>query len=117
MINSIQLEKKVILEIKNISPKKTFPTSSALFYEGQTPIVAFLLIDGSVQLQKKKKTKKTLTPGSLFGLNELMTNSPSKLSAVVEADSTVCFLDKSTIREVIQEENSPLASFLRDKTK
>lgn len=114
-INSIKLENESITEIKKISPVKKFSISSPLFYEGQIPIVAYLLVDGCIHLLKNKKIKKILKPGSLIGLNELMTNSPSKLSAQVVAESTLCFLDKSTIQEIIHEDNSSLSELLKEE--
>lgn len=111
--NAIILEKADITEVKKISPPKKFFINSPLFYEGQVPVVAYLLLNGCIQLLKNNKVKKVLKPGSLIGLNELMTNSPSKLGAEVKAESTLCFLDKSTILEVIEEENSALADLFK----
>lgn len=108
--NLIKLENQVISEIARISTQKKFSISSTLFYEGQVPIVAYLLIDGCIKLTKKNKTKKILKPGALIGLNELMTNSPASLSASVQADSILCFLDKSTILEDLKNKDSSLAS-------
>jgi CRP-like cAMP-binding protein len=108
-INSIKVENTDIKEIKKISPLVRFSISSPLYYEGQVPVVAYLLLDGAIQLLKNKKIKQILKPGSLIGLNELMTNSPANLSAEVKAESTLCFLDKSTILEVIHDKNSTLA--------
>ena len=78
---SIKVELSDISDIKKVSPPKKFTISSPLFYEGQVPIVAYLLIEGCIQLLKNKKIKKIIKPGSLIGLDELMTNSPAKLSA------------------------------------
>lgn len=96
---SIKLNPEDIALIKELSPMRKFDLTSPLFYEGQVPIVAYLLVDGSIVLFKKKKIKNILKAGSLVGLNELLSNSPSKLSAQVSADSILCFLDKSTMLE------------------
>ncbi|MDO9182754.1 MAG: cyclic nucleotide-binding domain-containing protein [Bacteriovorax sp.] len=117
ILTSIKLETASICEITKLSTQKRFSTSSPLFYEGQIPIVAYLLLEGCIQLLKNKKIKHILRPGSLIGLDELMSNSPSKHEAFVHAESTLCFLDKSTILEIIHEENSSLAFLLRDKAK
>lgn len=115
--DAIKLEADFIEEIKKISHQKKFSTQSPLFYEGQIPVVAYLVIDGCVQLLKNKKVKKILKPGSLIGLNELMTHSPAKLSAHAMPDSTLCFLDKSTIKEITSDEGSPLAKFFMEEMK
>ena len=114
-IYSIKLESKIISEIEEISQQKKISITSPLFYEGQIPIVAYLLLDGCIQLLKNKKIKKNVKPGSLIGLNELMTNTPAKLSAFVQAESTLCFLDKSTIQDIISHQNSSLASLLKEE--
>ena len=93
---------------------RKFSLSSTLFYEGQVPIVAYLVIDGSVALLKKKKIKNIIKAGSLIGVNELMTNSPSKMSAEVAADTTLCFLDKSTMLEIMNYEKSELSKLLSE---
>jgi CRP-like cAMP-binding protein len=112
IINSIKLESRVISEITKISQKKKFLVNSTLYYENQIPIAAYLLVEGCIHLLKNKKIKKILKPGSLIGLNELIENSPSKISAQVQADSTLYFLDKSTLIETLKLENSELSIFL-----
>ena len=114
---AIKLEDHSVMEIKKISSQKKYSVQSPLFYEGQIPIVAYLIIDGGIQLIKNKKIKKTLKPGSLIGLSELMTNSPSKLSALVQPESTLCFLDKSTIKEIILEDCTTLAQIFKEESK
>lgn len=65
---------------------------------------------------KNKKIKKILKPGSLIGLSEMMTNAPSKLTAQVQAETTLCFLDKSTVKEIIHhEEDSDLTRLIKEE--
>ncbi|MFA6236356.1 MAG: cyclic nucleotide-binding domain-containing protein [Bacteriovorax sp.] len=116
-LNFIALENKIIAEITKFSPLMKFPADAPLFYEGQIPIVAYLLIDGCIHLFKKKKQKKSLKAGSLIGYSEMMNNSPSELTAQIQADSTVCFLDKSTIIEILKGDDSQLAAFLKESEK
>lgn len=114
-LNSIPLESKTIAEILKFSPMKKYHIDAPLFYEGQIPIVAFLLIEGCIQLFKNKKQKKNIKAGSLIGYTELMTNCPAELSAKVQAESTICFLDKSTIQEILLKKNSALAMLLSER--
>ncbi|MBP9682087.1 MAG: cyclic nucleotide-binding domain-containing protein [Bacteriovorax sp.] len=116
-IEAINLENQSVMEIKKISSEKKYNTQCPLFYEGQVPIVAYLLIEGCIQLIKNKKIKKILKPGALIGLSELMTNSPAKLSALVQPESTLCFLDKSTIKEIIHDDNTSLAQLLKEEVR
>ena len=110
-----KLDLENIVEIKKISPPKKFTINSPLFYEGQIPVVAYLLLDGCIQLVKNKKIKKTIRPGCIIGLNELMNNSPAKLSAQVQAESTICFIDKSTIQEILHDEHATLAHIFKEQ--
>lgn len=108
---TIKLDPKLVSEIKEFSPVRKFSATSPLFYEGQVPIVAYLIISGSVVLSKNKKVRSIIKEGNIIGLNELMTHSPSKLSAEVSPESTLCFLDRSTMLEIINHEKSELSHF------
>jgi len=109
----VKLDKSFIEEIQTIAPVKMFQANSPLFYEGQTPIVAYLIVDGVVNLTKNKKIKTTLRSGSLLGVKELMSNSPSSMSAEALAHTKVCFLDKSTIKEIIHTHTDELGEFFK----
>lgn len=105
----IKLDKEHIEKIKAVSQSRSFPTSSPLFYEGQTPVVAFLVLEGTVNLTKNRKIKSSLRSGALIGLRELMSNSPSGVSAEALPHTSVCFIDKSTIIEIIKSNESDLS--------
>lgn len=112
-INSIKLDNETISEIKEILPFQKINTPSPLFYEGQIPNVAYLLIEGTIELLKNKKIKKKLKPGHLIGLNELMSNTPSQLTANAQAESVLCYLDKSTVIDMIKDDQTSLSHFLK----
>lgn len=98
----IRLDRDHINQIRNIALKEnSFKSASTLFYEGQTPIVAYLIIDGVVNLIKNRKIKTSLRTGALIGLKELMANRPVPLEAKVEPNSSIVFLDRSTVQEII----------------
>lgn len=89
-----------------------YTAHSELFYEGQTPMVGYLLIDGHIQLLRNKKVKKILDAGTLLGVRELMTNAPMTYTAQILPETTVLFLDKSTIFELLKG-HGPLSDSLR----
>ncbi|MCO4793388.1 MAG: cyclic nucleotide-binding domain-containing protein [Bacteriovoracaceae bacterium] len=95
------LKTELIEKIKSVAPIHKYTVQSDLFYEGQTPVVAFLLLDGHVQLVKNKKIKKVLSFGDLIGLKELIHHLPYPLSAQVLPNTEMVFLDKSTILEIL----------------
>jgi CRP-like cAMP-binding protein len=110
----IRLDKEHIEKIKEITQKQVFTNQSPLFYEGQTPVVALLILDGAVNLMKNRKVKSTLRSGALIGLKELMSNMPSSVSAEAQPNTAVCFLDKSTILEIINQDQNDLSLIFKN---
>ena len=111
---SIKLDEHLIDEIRKFVPTKVYSTNCPLFYEGQTPVVAYLVVEGSIHLIKNKKIKSIIKEGNLVGLNELMNNLPSKYSAEALLNTQLCFLDKSTVFEIIEHNNSTLSQKVRN---
>jgi CRP-like cAMP-binding protein len=99
-IKHIELSSDLIKKITAYFPSKIFKSQSHLFYEGQVPISGFLILDGSIQISKKKKFKKILQAGSLLGLFELMHKMPIPISAEAFPNTEVCFIDKTTLLEL-----------------
>lgn len=95
------LDPELIEKIKSVAPIHRYTVSTDLFYEGQTPVVAFLLLNGHVQLVKNKKVRKVLNTGDLIGLRELIHHTPFPLSVQVLPNTDMVFLDKSTILEIL----------------
>jgi CRP-like cAMP-binding protein len=96
-----QIQNKFIDKLKEISSIRTYPHQADLYYEGQTPIVAYLLLQGRAHFTKNSKVKGTIESGHIIGLRELWFHQPSKLGARAMPNSEICFLDKSTIQEII----------------
>ncbi len=101
--NILILEKSVIDEITSHTNIHTYQLQLNLYYEGQIPIVGYLLLEGHIQLLRNKRVKSVLSKGTLFGVHELMTNTPIQHCAEVLPNSKICFLDKSTILEFVNE--------------
>lgn len=101
------LDSELIEKIKSVAPIHRYTVSTDLFYEGQTPVVAFLLLNGHVQLVKNKKVRKVLNTGDLIGLRELIHHIPFPLSAQVLPNTDMVFLDKSTILEILDVVHDP----------
>lgn len=103
----------MIEKITTHFPTKIYKSHSHLFYEGQIPISGYLVLDGSIQISKKKKFKKMLQSGSLIGVAELMNKIPSPISAEVFPNTVVCFLDKSTLIEIYSKADSEILTVLK----
>ncbi len=82
---------------------RIFQTASDIVYPGQIPIVGYLILEGEILLIKNKKIIERVTAGNVFGVVELMNNKPIKYTARIAPNSKVYILDRSTIKEIIQE--------------
>ena len=99
--NIIEVSEEILEKIKSISESHTYTADSDLYYEGQIPVVAYLLLKGEVTLIKKRRKSIPIRHGSLFGLKELMRLEKSVYGAQIKAGSEVCFLNRSSINEII----------------
>ena len=109
----VKISKDIIEKIKKISNPHCYSTQSNLFYEGQTPIVAYLLVEGHIHLSRNKEVKEILAAGTLLGLKELMNNEAVDVDAQILPNTKVHFLDRSTVLEVLnaKKEDSTLQEF------
>ncbi len=112
-IKFIELDADLLEKIQQFFPSKKFKTQSHLFYEGQIPISGYLVLDGSIKISKKKKLKKILSAGSLIGVDELIQKKPVEVSAEVFPNTELCFIDKTTLLEIIKKESLDLSITLR----
>jgi CRP-like cAMP-binding protein len=99
-IHFINLSSEAIKSLKKIASFKTYSTNAPLHYQGQTPIVAYLIIKGNILLLKNNKIYHKLTKGCLIGYQELFLNAPSMFTAKILGDTEICYIDKSTILEI-----------------
>jgi CRP-like cAMP-binding protein len=74
-------------------------------------MVAYLIIDGIVNLTKSKKVKSVIHAGGVIGIKELIKHTPSTVSAEALANTTVCYLDRSTVMDIMQNGDLELSSF------
>lgn len=112
-IKHIDLSRSLIEKLKVHFPIKVFKSHSHLFYEGHIPISGFLIIDGTIQVSKKNKLKKLLSKGTLVGLRELLSKTPSNISVEVFPNTEVFFLDRSTVLELKENGNSEIKSLMK----
>ncbi len=113
-LKHIELSRELVEKIIAHFPTKVYKSQAHLFYEGQIPISGYLIIDGSIQISKKKKFKKMLQKGSLIGVSELMNKAPSAISAEVFPNTQLCFLDRTTLLEVYNKADKELSGLLQN---
>lgn len=113
-IHFIKLSEKAIKSLKKIATFKSYSTKTPLHYQGQTPIVAYLIIKGSILLQKRSEIVHKLSKGSIVGFREFFMNTPSKYTATVLEKSEICYIDKSTILEIQKSENTEFRTLYKE---
>ncbi len=91
----------VIERILSLSMPYTYNHHSQLFYEGQTPIVAYLVLEGELHLTKNKRIRSKVYPGQILGLHELVDHTPHPFAAEALPKTRVVFLDISTVKEIL----------------
>ena len=107
-LSHIELSNELIKKITSYFPSKKYTTQSHLFYEGQVPISGYLILEGSIQISKKRKLKKLLNSGHLLGVFELLNKKPIGISAEVYPNTEICFLDRTTMLELSNSPDSEL---------
>lgn len=110
----ITLDKLNIAKLQNLCESHTFSIPTTLFYQGQVPIVAYLVIDGIVNLTKNKKLKSAVKPGGIIGVGELIKKTKSSVTAVAQANTTICYLDRSTVQDILNNTDSEFAILFQD---
>lgn len=109
----IELSSNLIEQITAHFPTKIYRISSTLFYEGHTPISGYLIVEGCIQISKKKKIKKILSRGALIGISDFINRRQSEISAEVTPFTEVCFLDKGTMESLVLEFDNEMARLLK----
>ncbi|PIK15423.1 cyclic nucleotide-binding domain-containing protein [Halobacteriovorax sp. JY17] len=111
----LKIPEPLIDVISTISRPLKYSSSSNLFYAGQIPIVAYLLLGGLVHFTEDGKVTNTFTRGNIIGLKELMTNKPIGVDAQIQPGTEVCFIDRSTILGILaQEKLTPLKELVNN---
>jgi CRP-like cAMP-binding protein len=106
-----KLDQKNIEKLKSLCRVQFLSSDTPLFYQGHIPMVAYLVLDGAVNLTKNKKIKSLVHTGDIIGVKELIKHTPSTVSAEAIANTTVCYLDRSTVQEIIKNGDSELSQF------
>ena len=96
----IKLSEKTIQALRKMSAYNKYSINTPLYYQGQTPIVAYFILKGNILLLKKKKVYHKLSKGCLLGYRELFFNTVSSFTALALPNTEICYLDKSSLEEI-----------------
>jgi CRP-like cAMP-binding protein len=113
-IHFMNLSEEAIKSLKKIAAIKKYTESTPLHYQGQTPIVAYLILKGNILLLKKREIYHKLSKGCMVGYRELCSNTPSKFTAEVLANTEICYIDKSTLLEISHSKNSEFCQLYKE---
>jgi CRP-like cAMP-binding protein len=105
----IHIPEELVSKLAKLSARLTYPVDAEIIYEGHTPIVAILLTKGRIKLVRGRRVRKILERGSLLGVPELMNNSPFEYTAQINRGSEIIYLDRSTIKEILEGTDPELA--------
>jgi CRP-like cAMP-binding protein len=107
-IHFVNLSEKAIKCLKKIATFKRYSEDSPLHYQGQIPIVAYLIVKGNILLLKNSEIYHKLTKGYIIGYRELCLNAPSMFTAEVLGNTELCYIDKSTLLEIKNSKNTEI---------
>lgn len=108
----LELPNQVFEEIKDKLHVVDCSVDQAFVYEGQTPIVGYLLVSGKARLSKRKNQVDIHRPLTLIGMREFLEHSKFPYTLNIEQGSKVGYLDRSTMLALLQEPDSLFTAYL-----
>ena len=108
----LELPNRVFEEIKDKIHVVDCSVDQAFVYEGQTPIVGYLLLSAKAWLSKRKNQVNIHKPLTLIGLREFLDHTSFPYTLNVEQGSQMGYLDRSTILSLLEEHNSLFSEYL-----
>lgn len=76
-----------------------FQEETTLIKAGHTPLVAYRLLEGSVDVYDKNKSIGQFGPHTCWGMNEIMNEVPSRFTVRIKKGSKVCTIGKSEMHK------------------
>lgn len=110
----IRLTPEQLEKLEESFPRLFYSVATDLVYEGHTPIVAVALLKGRIKLVKGRRVRDVLERGALLGVYELIHHLPFEHTVHILSGSEICYLDRSTLYELLNEEDHELNEVLED---
>jgi len=101
-----------ITALKNKFEPLKFSNTFHIVYENHIPQSGVLLIDGHATLTKSQKSVQQVEPGTILGVLELVNEEPVEYGCKLEKDSEVILLQKSDIKEEMNNKTSVVAKII-----
>lgn len=108
----LKISGELINFFKSILDGAKYDSDTLLYYKSQTPVVAFILLQGSIKLSDIESNRRdfTISKNQIIGLWELLTNGPSPWTATAIEGSQVLFFDRSSLLEFLDQNMHNLSS-------
>lgn len=91
----------------------TFAHDFNLIYEHQVPNTGLVLLEGSIELKKRRrKFIEVVHPGLILGVQQLIKNMPFNFNCLVKGNSRLMLIPKSDILKIMNEKESELYRIL-----
>jgi CRP-like cAMP-binding protein len=94
-------------EVRRARSEVKFKAGQTIFYEGNAPIGLYVIQSGLVKLQSTSaegstNTLRLLNEGQALGYRSLFADETYRASAICVEDSTLCFLPKSILSDIVR---------------
>lgn len=113
------LKKDELLKISDCKTSYSIKKGELIFEEGEAVNGIYCIKDGICKLSKlsangKDQIVKLVKPGELLGQRSMISDEPANLSAVALEDMEVCFIPKSEILDIFDNNNKFSMSVMRN---
>lgn len=88
---------------KFVKEQVTFPAGTVIFSEDETGDVAYVVIEGEVDLTYKGRLLETVTAGGLIGEMALLDNQTRSATATVKTETKAVAIDRSRFIFMVEE--------------
>lgn len=112
----LQLDNEQIELLKENYEVLHFSHDYDIVYENQIPTTGLALLEGEIELVKRSKVLKKITPFTLLGLYNLFHNEKTSLGCKIKMNSKIIIIGKSDLTEVINNSKSKLFNLFKVQT-
>lgn len=93
--------REVLAKLAEIAEESDVPAGSVLTHEGRHEGYFFVVVSGSVRIERGGRTINTLGPGDFLGSIALVDAGPRTATAIAETDSRVLSITNEQFRELL----------------
>lgn len=104
VISCCKVNKNQIAELAHQLKLIDCPNEFSFLFAGHKPISAVLVLNGSVNVYSGKKCLYTYSGSNLLLYEEFLNAKPVKYTIKIANDSQFCWVDKSLIEKLLQDE-------------